>query len=126
MDRRIALVTGASRGIGRAIALQLAQDGLLVIISYHSNDAAAEQMYQQIVSHGGQATIEKFDVAVPAQVARAVKNLTRKLGTIDVLINNAAIGHDKPLVRVKQNEWDQTIATNVSGVHHCTLAVVKS
>lgn len=126
MNRRIALVTGASRGIGRAIARQLAADGLLVIINYCSRDDAASETLRQISSAGGEAETKRFDVSDAEQVAAAVNQITAELGTIDVLVNNAAVGRDKPLLRVKQDQWDRTLATNVTGVHNCTQAVVKT
>jgi len=126
VDHRIALVTGASRGIGRAIACQLAADGLLVVINYRSRDDAADDALRQISAAGGSAVLKKFDVSIAAQVDAAVKQITSELGTIDALVNNAAVGRDKPLLRVKPDEWERTLATNVTGVHHCTQAVVKT
>ncbi len=126
MNRRIALVTGASRGIGRATALQLAADGLFVIINYRSNEAAANEVQQQIASGGGSSIIRRFDVADADRVKAVVKILTEELGTIDVLVNNAGIGHDKPLLRANKEHWDEMIGVNLSGVYHCTYAVVKT
>jgi len=81
---------------------------------------------RRITSRGGRAVLKRFDVSEAGEVDRAVKNLTRELGTIDVLVNNAAIGRDKPLLRVKQTDWDRTLAVNLTGVHNCTRAVVKT
>lgn len=126
MDRPLALVTGASRGIGRAIAVQLAADGLFVIVNYRENAAAAAEVERQIIAAGGQCAVRQFDVADRHQVESMIKSLTEELGTIDVLVNNAATVFNKPLVRVKPEDWDETIATNLSGVHFCTRAVVKT
>ena len=126
MSRRVALVTGASRGIGRAVALRLAADGLFVVVNYRQNEAAAAETLQHIEAAAAGGCLRRFDVADPAQVDTAVRNLTEDLGTIDVLVNNAGIARDKPLVRVKQDDWDQTLSTNLGGVHHCTRAVVKT
>jgi 3-oxoacyl-[acyl-carrier protein] reductase len=125
-EQRLALVTGASRGIGRAIALQLADDGLRVVINYHTNQAAAEEVQAIITAAGGAAVLRQFDVADHVQVTAAVKAITEEEGPIDVLVNNAGIGVDKPLVRAKKEHWDRMIAVNLSGVYHCAHAVVKS
>ncbi|MEE8451485.1 MAG: 3-oxoacyl-ACP reductase family protein [Thermoguttaceae bacterium] len=126
MDRPIALVTGSSRGIGRAIAVQLAADGLFVIVNYRENETAAAAVERQIVAAGGQCAVRQFDVADRHQVESTIKELTKEFGMIGVLINNAATVRDKPLVRVKPEDWDQTLATNLSGIHFCTRAVVKT
>lgn len=125
MDKRVALVTGASRGIGRAIALQLAADGLFVVVNYAQNREAAEEVRGKITAAGGAAEVCGFDVADREQAESSIKQLTTAHGIVDVLVNNAAIGCDKPLVRVQAEDWDRTLAVNLSGVHYCTRAVVK-
>ncbi len=125
-SQRIALVTGASRGIGRAIACRLASDGLYVVINYRSHEKAAKTTEQLISRAGGYCTIRPFDLGRREEIAAAVKDITRNVGMIDVLVNNAAIGKLKPLISVKAGEWQQMIDTNLSGVHYCTQAVVKS
>ena len=126
MDRRIALVTGASRGIGRAIALQLAADGLFVIVNYRGNDDAAAEVQQQITANGGHGAVEKFDVATADEVERAIKTLTKRVGPVDTLVNNAGVAPSQPLVRGSQDAWDQAIAVNLGGVHNCTRSVAKT
>lgn len=126
MDKRIALVTGASRGIGRAIAIRLALDGLFVIINYHTNRDAAEEVHRVISSNGGEGFVRGFDVTSRKDVETVIKNLTRELGTIGVLVNNSGIIRDQPLVRMRDEDWDDVIATNLTGAYHCTKAVLKT
>lgn len=126
MKRGVALVTGASRGIGRAIALQLATDGLFVIVNYRRNEPAAREVCEKIGANGGAAAMRRFDVADFDQVQEAVKAVTEEFGPIDVLVNNAGLGRDKPLVRAKKPHWDQMIGVNLSGVYHCTYAVART
>lgn len=126
MSERVALVTGASRGIGLAIAEQLAQDGLLVVMNYRENRDAAEAACARIAAAGGQAVLSQFDVADSDQVSGAIKGLAREYGLIDVLVNNAGIGADLPFLRTKKRDWDRVMAVNLDGVYHCCYAVVKS
>jgi 3-oxoacyl-[acyl-carrier protein] reductase len=126
MDGRLALVTGASRGIGRAVAIQLARDGLRVVINYHTNREAAAAVRDLIISEGGQATVRGFDVAVQQEVEAAVKELTKAMGAIQVLINNAAIIDDHLLMRMPDAAWHQVINTNLHGVYYCSKAIVRS
>ena len=113
--RRVALVTGASRGIGRAIAQALSRDGLHVVVNYQSNQAAAEETLAAI---GGAAHGEllPFDVADEAAVEAAVKAIGEKHGRLDVLVNNAGIAVDGLLLRTKTADWQRVIATNLSSV----------
>lgn len=125
-ERRIALVTGASRGIGRAIALQLADDGFFVVANYLSNADAAAEVLEQLSQRPAGGMLAQFDVADPTAVEQAIKSITREQGPIDVLVNNAGVGVDKPFVRARLEHWNRMIAVNLSGVYHCTHAVVKS
>lgn len=126
MDERIALVTGASRGIGRAIALQLANDGFFVVINYCRNKNAAEETQRLITLNGGTGIVLPFDVSIQNEVQTAVRKLTKSRGPIEVLINNAGIIRDQPLVRMRDEDWDDVIATNLSGVYYCTKAVIRT
>ncbi|CAK9094263.1 3-oxoacyl-[acyl-carrier-protein] reductase (3-ketoacyl-acyl carrier protein reductase) [Durusdinium trenchii] len=123
---RVALVTGASKGIGQAIAIKLASEGWLSVINYHSDREGAEVTEKQIVDAGGECRIMPFDIADAKAVQSAVRTIRREIGTIDVLVNNAAYGFLKPLVRVRQEEAERSVAVNVLGLHYCTQAVVKS
>jgi len=126
MDRPIALITGASRGIGRAVALQLAEDGYFVIINYCKNRTAAEEVQKLITSRGGQSSIERFDVSSRSDIEGVIKKLKNEIGTIDALINNAGIGRDQPLVRMRHQDWDEIILINLTGIYNCTRAVLKT
>lgn len=126
MDKPIALITGASRGIGRAVAIQLARDGFGVVINYHTQQEAAEAVRKLIMGEGGQAVIRQFDVANQREVEEAIKELTQTEGPIQVLVNNAGIIRDQLLMRMPNQDWHQVINTDLSGVYYCTKAVVRT
>jgi 3-oxoacyl-[acyl-carrier protein] reductase len=126
MEGKVALVTGASRGIGRAIAIQLATDGFFVAINYLANKQAAEAVYGEIRSKGGTAMLLPFDVSIRDDVFAAIRRLDKEKGTVDTLVNNAGIIRDQPLVRMREQDWQQVLATDLFGVYHCTKAVVKT
>jgi len=126
MDQPIALITGASRGIGRAIAIQLAKDGYGVVINYHTNREAAEAVRDLIVGEGGSTAIRQFDVAKQQEVEEAVKELTRTVGLIQVLINNAWTGQVHLLMKMPDEDWHAIIDTDLNGVYYCTKAVVRT
>jgi 3-oxoacyl-[acyl-carrier protein] reductase len=126
VDRPVALITGASRGIGRAVAIQLARDGFGIVINYHTDQAAATSTEKLIIGEGGQAVIRQFDIAKQHEVVEAVKEVTRVEGPIQVLVNNAAIVRDHLLMRMPDDAWHQVIETDLNGVYYCTKAVVQS
>jgi 3-oxoacyl-[acyl-carrier protein] reductase len=126
MDRPIALVTGASRGIGRAVTIQLASDGFYVIINYHKNKNAAEEVQRVIASKGCESTVQQFDVSARKDVEATIKKLTKELGTIEVLVNNAGIMRDQPFIRMRPEDWDNIITTNLTGMYYCTRSVLKT
>ena len=122
---QIALVTGASRGIGRAIALQLAEAGAEVVVNYASSAEAAEQVVSAITTAGGSAYALKADVSQEDQVEQLIGAVLEKSGRIDVLINNACITRDGLLMRMKTPDWQAVLDLNLSGVFLCTRAVTR-
>ena len=121
----VAIVTGASRGIGRAIALSLAQSGANVVVNYASASAAAEQVVSQIVDKGGNAIALQADISAADQVEALVNAVMEKWNRIDILINNAGITRDTLLLRMKPEDWKAVIDLNLTGVFFCTKAVSK-
>jgi 3-oxoacyl-[acyl-carrier protein] reductase len=124
-DKRVAVVTGASRGIGRAIAVALGRDGLFVIVNYTSNEGAAADTLQKIKDAGGEGALARFDVADAAAVDSAIKQIATEHGRIDVLVNNAGIAVDGLLLRTKKEDWQRTIDVNLSGTFHCCKAASR-
>ena len=125
LDGKAALVTGASRGIGRAIALKLAGEGAKVAINYAGNTAKAEAVKAEIEAAGGTAMLVQADVSDAAQVDAMVKSVTEAFGTIDILVNNAGITRDGLLMRMKEEDFDAVLDTNLKGIFHVTKAVSK-
>jgi 3-oxoacyl-[acyl-carrier protein] reductase len=125
MTKPVALVTGASRGIGRAIAARLARDGAHVVINDQNNRAAAEEAAATITATGGQAELLPFDVADAAAVQSAIGELIKQHGRCDILVNNAGITSDNLLLRMKEADWERTLAVNLGGVFNCTKAVSR-
>jgi 3-oxoacyl-[acyl-carrier protein] reductase len=116
-DEPVALVTGASRGIGRGIALQLAQDGYAVAVNYHSSVAAAEEVVREIEQNGGRAFAARADVGIAADRESLVAETLRRFGRLDVLVNNAGITSvgRKDLLEATEESWDTVFATNLKG-----------
>ncbi|MDB4964862.1 MAG: beta-ketoacyl-ACP reductase [Myxococcales bacterium] len=125
MDKRVALVTGGSRGIGRAIAIALGQDGLFVVVNYTSNEGAAAETLAKIKEAGGDGALARFDVADAAAVDAAVKQIGTEHGRLDVLVNNAGIAIDGLLMRTKKEDWQRTLDVNLSGAFHCCKAASR-
>ncbi len=125
LEGKTALVTGASRGIGRAIAETLAAQGAKVAINYAGNVKAAEEAKAAIEAAGGEAILVKADVSDPAAVQEMISTVTEAFGQIDILVNNAGITRDGLLMRMKDEDWDAVISTNLKGVYNCTKAVTK-
>ena len=125
LDGKTALVTGASRGIGRAIALCLAGMGAQVAINYAGNTAKAEETKAAIEAAGGKAEIFQADVSDAAAVDAMVKKVVDTFGGIDILVNNAGITRDGLLMRMKEEDFDAVLSTNLKGMFHVTKAVSK-
>lgn len=122
---RVALVTGGSRGIGRAIALKLASLGAKVAVNYRTNEAAAQEVIREIASQGGEAIALQGDVKDADQARDLVKNTLEAFGRLDILVNNAGITKDTLLARMKESDWDLVIDTNLKGAYHCTKAALR-
>ena len=125
LDGKTALVTGASRGIGRAIALCLAAEGARVAINYAGNVRAAEEVKTAIEAAGGTAILCQADIADSSAVEAMVANVVKEFGTIDILVNNAGITRDALLMRMKDEDFAKVLDTNLKGVFYCTKAVSK-
>ncbi|MGL5270824.1 MAG: 3-oxoacyl-[acyl-carrier-protein] reductase [Selenomonadaceae bacterium] len=125
LDGKVALVTGASRGIGRAVAIALAKAGALVAVNYAGNVKAAEEVQQIITQAGGKAILVQGDVAQAEVVDEMMKTVMDEFGRIDILVNNAGITRDGLLMRMKESDWDAVIDTNLKGIFHCTKAAAK-
>ena len=122
---KVALVTGASRGIGRAIALRLAGEGAKVAINYAGKTTKAEAVKAEIEQNGGEAILVQADVADSSAVEAMVAKVTEAFGQIDILVNNAGITRDGLLMRMKEEDFDAVVNTNLKGVFHCTKTVSK-
>src|SRR5918992_4208324 len=123
---QVALVTGASRGIGRAVALALGQAGAYVVINYRGNQQAAESTLDELNGKGGRGKLCQFDVSVETQVDAAVKKIVDRQGKVDILVNNAGVTSDSLLIRAKGEEWDRVIGINLRGTVLCTKAVCRA
>ncbi|MBP0724878.1 3-oxoacyl-[acyl-carrier-protein] reductase [Bacillus sp. RG28] len=122
---KVALITGGSRGIGKAIALTLAKNGADVIVNFSGNEQAANEVVNEIQSLGRQAISIKANVANSDEVTSMMKQAVDTFGKVDILVNNAGITRDGLLLRMKDADWDDVINTNLKGVFLCTKAVAK-
>jgi 3-oxoacyl-[acyl-carrier protein] reductase len=125
LDGRSALVTGGSRGIGRAICLELARRGARVAVNYHSAAAAAEEVVAGITAAGGEAFAIQGDVAEAGEAAALVKATTDAFGGLDILVNNAGITRDGLLMRMSEEDWDAVHQTNLRGTFLVTRAAMR-
>ena len=123
---KVALVTGGSRGIGKAISKRLAKEGAYVVINYARNTVTAEETLAEILSAGGQAELCKFDVANLSSVQEQVDRIVEEKGGLHILVNNAGITKDTLIVRMKESDFREVIAVNLFGVFNCTKSVARS
>lgn len=125
LEDKVALVTGASRGIGRAVAIRLAQAGADVVVNYAGSEAAAQETVDAIVALGRKAIKIQANVADAEQVAAMVEEAHKEFGHIDILVNNAGITKDGLLMRMKDEDWDAVLDINLKGTYLVTKAVSK-
>jgi 3-oxoacyl-[acyl-carrier protein] reductase len=125
LEGKKALVTGASRGIGREVALELARQGADVAINYSGSEAKANEVVDEIKALGRKAFAIQCDVANSESVTSMIKEVVEQFGRVDILVNNAGITRDNLLMRMKEEEWDSVINTNLKGVFLCTKAVTR-
>lgn len=122
---RVAVVTGGGRGIGRAVAVRLAKEGANVAISYRSNDAAAAETAEMVRETGAKCETFKGDVASSEDVEALVKGTQEAFGRLDILVNNAGTTRDNLMMRMKEEEFDEVVQTNLKGTYLCTRAVLR-
>lgn len=125
LDGKVALVTGGSRGIGRAAVAALSQAGAAVAINYARNRAAAEQLLAEVERAGGQGLIIQADVAEYGDCEKMVRATLERFKRVDILINNAGINRDNLLIRMKPEEWQEVIDVNLTGMFNATRAVMR-
>lgn len=126
LDGKVAVVTGGSRGIGRAISVLFARAGAYVVVNYAGNEAAARETLELIQAAGGKGELRQFSVSDEEQVQEAFKAIVDQHKRLDILVNNAGIALDQILLRVKQDEIDRTFATNLAGPLYCSKAAIKT
>ena len=126
VEGKTALVTGASKGLGRAIAIRLAEQGIRVAVNYNSSPDAAADVVETITGAGGTAFAVRADVADLDQVAAMVKRVEEELGAVEILVNNAGIINDQLLMRMSDEAWRQVIDINLNGTFYCTRAVLRN
>jgi acetoacetyl-CoA reductase len=126
LDGRVALVTGASRGLGRAIAIKLAEEGAKVALNFRSSELEARQVADEIMAKGGTAILVRGDVSVKEEARAAVAKTVEHFGRLDILVNNAGITRDKSLKKLTDDDWTEVIATNLNSVYYCTSAAMKA
>jgi acetoacetyl-CoA reductase/3-oxoacyl-[acyl-carrier protein] reductase len=124
LEGKTALVTGGSRGIGRAIARELAREGAKVAINYQSSDAKAQEVADEINNQGGACVLAKANLANPKEARAMVKRVAEQFRHLDILVNNAGITRDKLLRNMTDEDWDEVIRTNLHAVFYCTSAAI--
>ena len=121
---RIALVTGGSRGIGRAVSLALAEAGADIAVNYHSHESEAKQVGSQVEGHGRRCITVRADVSVADEVSRMVRRVEEELGAVSILVNNAGIARPQSLEEITEKDWDEIIDVNLKSVFLVTQAVL--
>ena len=125
-DQRIALITGSSRGIGKSIAMQLANNNISVVINYKSQVEAAQKVVTEIKNNGGNAIAVQSDITNPNEVTEMFNQIESELGNVNILINNAGIIKDSLLIRMSEEDWDEVINLDLRSAFLCTKAALRS
>lgn len=125
LEGQIGIVTGGSRGIGRAVVLALGRLGAHVIINYRTNQTAATDTLHELVKRGGHGEVGQFDVSNENQIEEAIKKIVDQHKKIDILVNNAGVTSDNLLIRMRSEDWDQVVGTNLKGTVFCTKSASR-
>ena len=125
LQGKVAIVTGASRGIGAAIAVELAAQGAIVVINHRDSADAAQAVADQIAGAGGQAAVVQADVSVFADAQRLIKETVDRYGRVDILVNNAGTTRDTLLMMMSEDAWDTVLRTNLKSAFNCAKAALK-
>ncbi len=124
-DDKVAIVTGASRGIGRAIALEFGSRGARVVVNYNQNSSAADEVVKTIAESGGEAFAHQADVSIFEQADRLVKTAIEKYGDLHILVNNAGITRDGLIMTMSESDWDDVIQVNLKSTFNCCKAAIR-
>lgn len=125
LEGRVAAITGASRGIGRSIAIELARRGAAVVVNYVRSAQSADEVVALILAEGGQATAFQADVVVNQEAQNLIKSAIETFGNLDILVNNAGITRDNLIMMMSENDWDNVISTNLKSTYNCSKAAVR-
>ncbi|MCR2043315.1 3-oxoacyl-[acyl-carrier-protein] reductase [Anaerosalibacter massiliensis] len=125
LSKKNALITGGSRGIGRAIAMELSRQGINIIITYNSSEEKALEVIKEVENNGVKGLAIKADVSTEEDVKNMMKTIKNQFDSVDILVNNAGVTKDNLLLRMKTEEWDKVMDTNLKGVYLCTKAVAR-
>ncbi len=125
LEGKIAVITGASRGIGAAIAVELAAQGARVVINHRDSASQAEEVLARIAAAGGEAVLAQADVSLLADAQRLMKETTDRFGRIDILVNNAGTTRDMLLLMMSEDDWDTVIRTNLKSAYNCCKAAIR-
>jgi 3-oxoacyl-[acyl-carrier protein] reductase len=126
LQGKVAIVTGASRGIGAAIALELAAQGAAVVVNHRDSGAQAEATVAQITGQGGRAACVQADVSIMADAQRLAKETIERFGRLDILVNNAGTTRDMLLMMMSEDDWDTVVRTNLKSAFNCSKAVLRA